>query len=200
MNSMKQIIFTLGLISLCDVGFADNIRLGRPSIIGNGCSNGTFTASVAKDKSAITIIFNDYIAQAGEDVRKGLELKSCNITLPIFAPLGYRLKFVAVDLRGYVSLEGRNAKASIRTRFMIPGHLPLEYNREFNNNFDDDFLFRNVFTKDAWTVCSGATYLSFRTELKVRASPFTEHALATIDSIDAFGEPMKFDYLLEKCG
>lgn len=199
MYNVKKLILGMILVSFHNVGFSNTIRLGQPNILGNGCLLGTVVAAVAADKSAITVIFSDFIAQAGMENRKGVEIKSCNMSLPIFAPLGYRLKFIGVDLRGYVSLEGDRAKAKLKTRYHIPGHLPFEHNREFSGDFNDDFIFRTQLTKEVWTICSGATHLSLRTELRVEANPFGGEALAAIDSIDTYGEPIKFNYKLEKC-
>src|SRR3954467_5616314 len=79
---------------------ADDIRLGQPAYGGTGCPGGSASVALSPDQQAISILFDQYVAQAGGSV--AFDRKNCNIAIPIHVPQGFSVSVLAIDYRGFV--------------------------------------------------------------------------------------------------
>ena len=82
--------------------FADSIQLGNPEYGGTGCPAGTASVSLSPDNSAISILFDQYVVEAGG--AKAFDRKNCNIAVPVHVPQGFSVSVIAIDYRGFVQL------------------------------------------------------------------------------------------------
>ena len=78
-----SLFFALGLISAETMADSDDIRLGRPGYGGNGCPAGSASATLSPDRKALSIIFDEFMVEAGGSTRRKVSRKSCNIAIPV---------------------------------------------------------------------------------------------------------------------
>ncbi len=121
MLSLMKSILTMSLLSISISALAqDDIALGIPGYGGNGCPAGTASVTLSPDAKALSIIFDQFIAEAGPNIGKTLDRKSCNIAIPVHVPSGFSVSVIAVDYRGFVSLP-RNAMAKLQAEYFFAG-------------------------------------------------------------------------------
>src|SRR5262245_56951679 len=91
-------------LALAAVARADDIALGDPAYGGSGCPAGTASVALSPDQKAISLLFDQYVTEAGGQTQKRLDRKSCNIAIPVHIPQGYSVSIFQVDYRGFVSV------------------------------------------------------------------------------------------------
>lgn len=182
---MKKIKLMLGLIFLTAfAAHADDIALGEPGYGGSGCPQGTVSATLSPDQKQLSLIFDEYLVEAGGDFRKNVR-KNCNIAIPVHVPQGFSISIVDVDYRGYVSLP-RGASARLSTEYFFAGRRGPRFNKTFRGYTDEDFDFSNQIGIGAlvWSACGADTILRVNSSMLVRSNRSNEEALAIVDSAD----------------
>ena len=82
---------------------------------GGGCKPGEASVTIARDNSALTIIFDNFQAADGPTAGKIKTRAFCRVIIGINSP-GYAFDITSADFRGYVSLD-KGAEASLVTRW-----------------------------------------------------------------------------------
>ena len=94
---MKNIFITLGLsivVFLSTAHAQSVLQLGYPGHAGSGCPAGTASASLSPDGSALTLLFDQYKAEAGGMTGLSMDRKTCNISIPVLVPEGYSVSIL----------------------------------------------------------------------------------------------------------
>src|SRR5690349_12789811 len=94
-------VVVAAVLSMSASAMAQSLRLGEPAYGGTGCPAGTASVSVSPAGDAVSILFDQYVAEAGRTTARRIDRKSCNITIPVSVPSGYSVAVFAVDYRGY---------------------------------------------------------------------------------------------------
>ena len=71
---------------------------------GSGCPIGTVAQNVSDDNKAFTVIFSDYIAEAGDGISLRDGRKNCQLTLSLSVPQGWQYSIASFDYRGFAFL------------------------------------------------------------------------------------------------
>lgn len=163
----------------------DRIVLGHPAYGGNGCPNGTASATVSPDGSSLSIIFDQFLTEAGPAAGKTIDRKSCNIAVPVHVPNGYSMSVIAVDYRGYVGLP-RSASARLTAEYFFAGMQGPRFQQDFIGATDRDYLFSNQLGVQAvvWSPCGADVNLRVNAAMQVRNTNRQLDAIATVDSAD----------------
>src|SRR5258708_1302919 len=82
----------------------DEVRLGNPEYGGSGCPAGSAAVAVSPDARALSILFDQFIAEAGGDTGRSITRKTCNLAVPVHIPQGYSVSIFQIDYRGFNSL------------------------------------------------------------------------------------------------
>lgn len=182
-------------------------KLKNPKLGGTGCPEGTLSASITPDGKTISLIFDNYIAEAGNSVGVKRDIKNCSVQLPIEVPAGYQFTIVKLDYRGFNSVPDGG-----RTRYVtMYSFLDEETKKQIGKRIRRNYIFSgpleeeytissDVTSKPIWSNCG--KNLEFR--LDTRAIAVTneegEDVLATIDSIDAsVGTSVEYHLLWKEC-
>lgn len=182
---MKKALLMVG-ICLGSSAFAQNgISLGAPAFGGNGCPAGTASAAITPDGSTLSILFDEYIVEAGRPTNRRLDRKSCNVSIPVRVPQGYSVSVFKVDYRGFNSLT-RGAQSQFNVEYFFAGSQGPRYQSTFNGPTDDDYLITNnlLATALVWSPCGEQVILRANSSMKVTANARMDQALATVDSAD----------------
>ena len=184
MTLMKTLL-SAALLSLSVVSFAqDDIALGVPGYGGNGCPAGSASVTLSPDAKSLSIIFDQFIAEAGPNVGKRLDRKACNIAIPVHVPSGYSISIIAVDYRGFVSLP-RNATAKLSAEYFFAGMQGPRFVKDFRGVQNTDYTFNNTLgvAANVWSPCGADVNLRVNANMMLTNSGY-EDAMATVDSTD----------------
>ena len=167
---------------------ADPIRMGNPIVNGTGCpDSSTVSALVSPDQTSLSILFNNYVVDAGAQAqgRARLGRKNCNIRIPLFVPQGYQVSIFKIDYRGFVDLP-YGASAEFSSEYFFGTSPGVKATKNFSGRQSGDFMFSNQIGVESivWSPCGASTNLAMGTSLKVKVQNSRDEAQATLDSID----------------
>ena len=164
---------------------ADGISLGTPGYGGNGCPANSASVTLSEDGQSLSIIFDQFIVEAGGASRKTQDRKTCNIAIPVHVPQGYSVSVIDVDYRGYVSLPSQ-ASARLTAEYFLAGSVGPRFDKSFIGRTDTDYTFRNSIGVQAqvWSPCGADTNLRVNAAMLVKTNRYGDDAMATVDSAD----------------
>jgi Domain of unknown function (DUF4360) len=182
-SSFKNLV-SASFLFLSLSAIADTITLGQPGYGGNGCPNGTASATVSPDGQSLSIIFDQFVTEAGPGTGKTLDRKSCNIAIPVHVPNGFSISVFSVDYRGFVSLPA-GATAQMSAEYFFAGMVGPRFAQAFRGRVDQDYLFNNQLGVQAmvWSACGADVNLRVNASMMLRNTS-RQDALATVDSAD----------------
>lgn len=186
------------LASSLSVFAQDTIQLGYPAHGGNGCPAGSASAVVAPDGSSLSIIFDQFVTEAGQSTGRSMDRKSCNIAVPVHVPNGFSISIISVDYRGFVSLP-MGAQARLTAEYFFAGMRGPQFARDFRGRQDTDYTFNNALGVQAqvWSPCGADVNLRVNASMMVRNTGW-ETAMATVDSAD-FSAGIIYQIQMRRC-
>jgi hypothetical protein len=184
MFSFFKKLTTASLLVVSLTAVADEISLGQPGYGGNGCPNGSASATLSPDGKSLSIIFDQFITEAGPASGRTLDRKSCNIAIPVHVPNGYSMSVISADYRGFVSLP-QGATARIQAEYFFAGMMGPRFAQDFRGRFDQDYTFTNTLGVQAmvWSPCGADVNLRVNASMMVKNTSYQD-AMATVDSAD----------------
>lgn len=185
MSFLKK-LFLVSTLSVSSLTFAQGLELGYPSTGGNGCPQGTVSASLSPDSSELSILFDSFIAEAGPSVGKTLDRKSCNISIPVSVPQGYSVSILAVDYRGFVALPDRRSMARFSAEYFFANSRGPRFFKTFRGEQATDYFIENdmIVSAMVWSACGAQTNLRINAAMMLQNSSRYDDAMATVDSAD----------------
>ena len=163
----------------------NGVTLGEPSFMGNGCNRGTASASITEDGQTLSILFDDYIAEAGGNLRRQQDRKHCNIGIPVMVPPGHSVAVFSIDYRGFHSLpEGAESKFAV-DYFFGPRSGPRIV-KKFQGPLSADFITNNNITSQemTWSPCGRSFLLRAVSSMNVTSNRLREQSIGSVDSAD----------------
>jgi hypothetical protein len=184
-SSLKKLLALSLLASSFSAFSQDTIQLGYPAYGGNGCPSGTASASLSPDGTSLSIIFDQFLTEAGPAAGRTIDRKSCNIAVPVHVPNGYSIAVLAVDYRGYVGLP-RSASARLQAEYFFAGMRGPRFVEDFIGATDRDYTFSNELGVESmvWSPCGADVNLRVNASMMVRNTNRSLDAIATVDSAD----------------
>lgn len=185
---MKNLLLGLMVLSTLTVNAADDLRLGEPGYGGSGCPAGTASTTLSPDQKSLSIIFDEFMVEAGGQTGKTLDRKNCSIAIPVHVPQGYSISIIDIDYRGFNSLP-RGATSRFTAEYFFAGMIGPRVVKDFRGGLDEEYIIQNKLGVNAsvWSACGADVNLRVNTSLMVRNSSRREEALTTIDSADING-------------
>lgn len=183
--TLTKTLLSAALLSLSAVAFAQNdIALGEPGYGGNGCPAGSASVTLSPDQKSLSLIFDQFITEAGPSVGKQIDRKSCNIAIPVHVPSGFSISVIAVDYRGFVSLP-RAASARLQAEYFFAGMQGPRFIKDFRGVQDTDYTFNNQIgvAANVWSPCGADVNLRVNASMMLTNRGY-EDSMATVDSAD----------------
>ncbi|QDK39213.1 DUF4360 domain-containing protein [Bdellovibrio sp. NC01] len=164
---------------------ADALRLGQPAYGGTGCPAGSASVTVSPDQSALSILFDSYVSEAGATTGKTIDRKSCNISIPVAVPNGYSVAVFQVDYRGFTAVP-RGAQARFDAEYFWAGSRGFRISRIFSGPYNDAYTLTDALLANTmvWTPCGASVNLRVNTSMLAQTNARKEQTLATVDSAD----------------
>jgi hypothetical protein len=190
----------LGAVALLMIGTQAQagITLGYPGYGGNGCPQGTASATLSPDGRALTVIFDQFIAQAGKNMGNTIDRKACNISIPVNIPNGYSISIVGVDYRGFNALPV-NSWSRFSVEYFFAGSQGPSYSQTFRGPLNQNYLINNKLALSAlvWSPCGQSVNLRVNSNMMVSNSTYND-AMATVDSAD-FKAGLVYHFQMRSC-
>ena len=184
MKIRSGILFSLFAFGMAAPAMADGIRLGEPAYGGTGCPAGSASVALSPDQSAISILFDQYVAEAGG--AKAFDRKNCNIAIPVHVPQGYSVAVMAIDYRGFVGLP-YGARANLSVNYFLAGQgRGITTSKSFYGASSENYLKSDRLGLESivWSACGADTILRANTSMMVQSNSRRDQAMATVDSAD----------------
>lgn len=181
----KSFLLTALALITASAAQASSIRLGTPSYGGTGCPGGSASVSVSPDNSAISILFDQFITEAGNTTGRRLDRKSCNLSVPVQVPNGYSVAVFQVDYRGYNAVP-RGGYNRFESEYFWAGARGPKITRQFNGPINDSYTLTDdlVARTVVWTPCGASVNLRVNASMLSMSNSRMEQTLGTVDSID----------------
>ena len=177
-----------------------DIALGVPAYGGNGCPAGSAAATLSPDGKSLSILFDNYIVQAGGTSGNTVDRKSCNIAIPVTVPAGYSVSVFKIDYRGFNSLP-QGASSQFNVEYFFAGSQGPRFQKAFSGPVNDDFLISNevVAQTVSWSPCGEDVNLRANTSLMAQTNSAYQQTMATVDSAD-ISAAVVFQLAWRSCG
>lgn len=181
-------------VVLCSAGVAlaqsnPGISLGYPGYGGSGCPQGTASATLSPDGTSLSVLFDQFVVEAGGATMKRVDYKSCNLAIPVNIPQGYSVSIFQVDYRGFNALPiGARSQLTNDYFFQTTSgpsrtiRLAKSFMGPNNNDYQTtDGIMVNALV---WTPCGDQATLRINSNMRVFANSRMEQAMSTVDSAD----------------
>ncbi|MBF0361595.1 MAG: DUF4360 domain-containing protein [Oligoflexia bacterium] len=182
---MKKMLGLLLMLTSLSVLAAPDIRLGMPGYGGTGCPAGSADVTLSPDRSSISILFDQYVAEAGGVTRRSFDRKTCNVSVPVLVPGGYSVSIFKIDYRGYVNVP-IGGRADFNVEYFFAGSQGPRYKKTFYGRYDDEYFLTNTLQASAviWSPCGQSVNLRVNSAMVAKSNYRFDDAMATVDSID----------------
>ncbi|KAF9045072.1 hypothetical protein BJ165DRAFT_1389023 [Panaeolus papilionaceus] len=156
---------------------------------GSGCPPGSVYYLINADKTAVTVTFSQFYAEAGPGIPISANRKNCQLTVGVRVPPGFSFGIANVDYRGYYYLDSK-VTANHQSIYYFQGQLVEATARSTITGpvLGKDYTYRDTF--DLYTTvlspCGKDTVLNIKNDLRTSNAQNTKGSgyIAT-DSIDA---------------
>ncbi|MFW7377806.1 MAG: DUF4360 domain-containing protein [Oligoflexus sp.] len=95
------------------------VNIKNVSFAGSACGPGTVSLNLSDDLQAFTLIFNDFVAEAGPGIDPSLARVNCIIDIELEQKAMWSFALIKADFRGFVDLE-EGLTASLRGQYSFP--------------------------------------------------------------------------------
>lgn len=164
---------------------ADDIVLGVPAYGGNGCPANSAGITLSPDSKALSILFDQYIVEAGGSTGKRFDRKTCNLAIPVRVPQGYSVSIFQVDYRGFNAIPW-GGRTTFNVEYFFAGSSGPRQQKTFNGPANGNYELNDRLVAEAlvWTPCGADTNLRINTNMMVQTNSRNEQAMSTVDSAD----------------
>ncbi|OQW49226.1 MAG: hypothetical protein A4S09_03930 [Proteobacteria bacterium SG_bin7] len=163
---------------------ADTISVGHPQYGGSGCPVGSVSAVLSPGQEALSVIFDQYIAEAGISSNKTLDRKSCNVAIPVHIPQGLSVGIFKVDYRGFANVPA-GALGQFNVEYFFAGARGPSVRTPFRNTQQDYLITHNLQTQAiVWTPCGADTNLRINSSILAQTNRYGEDTMMTVDTVD----------------
>jgi hypothetical protein len=87
---------------------------------GSGCPQGSATSVISEDKTNMTMIFQEYIANIGPGVPPTENRKNCQLNVHIRYPASFQYSILSADYRGYALIE-KDTLGTLKSSYYFSG-------------------------------------------------------------------------------
>ena len=164
----------------------DYVRVRAITYAGSGCPAGSVAKNISPDKQAFTLLFDEYVAEAGPGVLLAAGRKNCAINIDLDFPQGWSFTIFDVDYRGYVLLD-RNVTGTQKSSYYFQGGTGPSLAATLYGPQNKDYHYRDTLlvTAEVWSPCGATRSLNINSQVRVdnTRNRFAQ-GLMTVDSID----------------
>jgi len=181
---MKVAGIALASFFVASAAYAQDISLGIPGYGGSGCPSNSVSATISPDGKALSLLFDNYVVEAGGETGKSFDRKTCNVAIPVHVPQGRSVSVLAIDYRGFNQLP-RGARSQFNVEYFFAGTRGPSFAKSFKGPSEKDYLISNKLVAESliWSACGEDVNLRTNSSIRVNTSR-NQEAMATVDTQD----------------
>jgi hypothetical protein len=179
----------------------DYVMIDVATVNGSGCPAGTAAVAAADDRTAFTVTYSQYLAQAGQGSAPTDFRKNCQLNIRVSYPQGFTFGIAQADYRGFAHLQA-GATGTERGNYYFQGmSQTASRTHNFNGPFSDDWQAtdRAQVSEVVYAPCGEVRNLNVNTELRVNAGSSSKaNSFMTMDSTDS-SVSTKYQFSWKRC-
>lgn len=181
----SKVLGTAAVLVMSATAMAQSLQLGAPAYGGTGCPAGSASVTVSPAQDAVSILFDQYVTEAGRTTGRRIDRKSCNITVPVRVPQGYSVAVLQVDYRGFNAIPS-GGYSRFDADYFWAGSQGVRISRVFNGPINDNFSVTDnlIATTLVWTPCGASVNLRVNSSMMAQSNSRMDQTLAMVDSAD----------------
>lgn len=154
--SIRFLVISVSLL-MGNIAFfvqSEGVTLGQPSYGGSGCPQGTASAILSHDYHSLSILFDNFVAEAGGYNARRMSRKSCNVAIPLHVPQGYSTSIFKIDYRGFHNIPyGGYTKFAVE--YFFAGETGIRLSKKFLGPMEANYTLRNHVSRNSnvWSDC-----------------------------------------------
>jgi hypothetical protein len=179
----------------------DYITIDVVTVNGSGCPAGTAAVASADDRTAFTVTYSQYLAQAGAGTSPTDFRKNCQLNLRVSYPQGFTFGIAQADYRGFAHLQ-HGATGTEKGNYYFQG---MSQNASRTHTFygphSDSWQATDKSEVSAivYAPCGERRHLNINTELRVNTGGSKNAtSFMTMDSTDG-GVSTKYHFSWKRC-
>ena len=187
--SLLKSLFVGAIIMSSAFAEAGRLRLGEASYGGSGCPAGTASVTVSPDDQALSVLFDQFIAEAGNTTGRRVDRKACNLTIPVHVPQGFSVAVIQTDYRGFNLIPSYGGMSRLNTEYFWAGVRGPVFSHVYSGPKNDDFTISNgIYTQNlVWTPCGASVNLRVNTTIMAQSNYRMDQTMMMVDSADITG-------------
>ena len=153
---------------------------------GTGCPQNSVGYQYNPDNTAVTLIFDKFVATDFVDATATDKRKACQLTVDIRVPQGWSYSIATVDYRGLVDLPVGGTAEQTAIYYFQSNIANYKSKVNFVGPVSKDYNIRNTVDlgTTVWSECNAVIPVNVKTEVRVSV-PKGETGTITTDTIDA---------------
>ncbi len=190
MKLLSKMFFTAAALMLSTGAMAASppwVTIDSVKYAGTGCPAGSVMENLSDDYKAFSLMFDDYVVEAGPGVSRREMRKACQINVDLKFPQGWSFSIMDVDYRGYVSLD-RGVTGVAQSDYYFQGQRgSARLKTNFRGPVDKDYEYRDRLGMSSvvWSPCGANRSLNIKSQIRVdNRRNRNGTGLLTLDSID----------------
>ncbi|KAL2204116.1 hypothetical protein CC79DRAFT_1372129 [Sarocladium strictum] len=162
------------------------VQITGVSYAGSGCNAGTVASILSQDLSTLTLLYDSFVAQAGEGLNPTEYRKNCQLNVGLKYPQGWQYSVFKVDYRGYAYLQKGDKGVCKATYYFSGVTQQVSSALTLTGPYDDNYLKTDQFGVETtvWSPCGQNGYLNVNSEVRLTPIDTKKTALLTVDSTD----------------
>ncbi len=185
----------------------NGVKLHRPSLGGNGCPEGTVGVAISPDNTTLSVIFDNYIVQAGRSAGTKRDVKTCSVRMPLEVPAGFQFTVVKLDYRGYNMIPRNGRTGYLAIYSFLDANSGKQMGRRirrqktFRGPLDEEYvLSSDISAEPVWSRCGKSINFQINTRAVAISNAKNDDVMGTIDSLDAAaGSRVEYHLLWQAC-
>lgn len=178
----------------------DYITIDVVTVNGSGCPAGTAAVASADDRTAFTVTYSQYLAQAGAGSSPTDFRKNCQLNLRVSYPQGFTYGIAQADYRGFANLQ-YGATGTEKGNYYFQGMSSgASRSHVFYGPHSDNWQATDKSEVSAivYAPCGERRHLNINTELRVNAGSSKNNSFMTMDSTDS-SVSTKYHFSWKRC-
>lgn len=180
----KSFLVALGIM-MASFAARAQISLGQPAYGGTGCPAGSASATLTSDGSILSILFDQFTAEAGNTTGRRIDRKACSLRIPVDVAQGFQVALIAFDYRGFVAVP-YGGQAVFDATYSYVGSQQNRFSKTFRGGTATDYSLRSelVSTSLVWSPCGKQVMLAANISARATSNNAMEQTMLLVDSVD----------------
>ena len=149
---------------------------------GSGCPAGSVAGQLSSDQTTITLLYDSFVAQAGEGIPASNYRKNCQLNIKIKYPSGWQFSVFKADYRGYAALPAGDTGTCKATYYFSGDSRQISSTMTLTGPYNDNYIKTDQFGVDStvWSPCGLEGLLNINSEARLSPPDATKNAQMTV--------------------